>query len=39
MGTTQGKIQLRKIGINLWEDNTKIYLKIYEVVEIEESEM
>jgi hypothetical protein len=33
MGTTQGKIHHRKLGVSLREDNIKIYLNRREVVE------
>jgi hypothetical protein len=34
MGTKQGKIQLRKLGIGLREDNIKMYLNRCEGVEV-----
>lgn len=34
MGTKQGKIQLRKLGIGLREDNIKMYLNTCEGVEV-----
>jgi len=33
-GTTQGEIQLRKLGIDLRKDNIKMYLNRCEVVEV-----
>jgi len=34
MGKTHGEIQLRKLGIDLREDNIKMYLNRCEIVEI-----